>query len=551
MGPVERFTRDAASKYVWAVSMLVAIVALVFTFARGGDAVDAERLTAQRRAVDAVAQVVEPRIDASDLEAPIAEQELTGLRAALERTTLSDPRVVRLRIWSDDGRLWFSSDADDRLGSEGALNDQILGVAADGRAITRSNLSDTGGSDERGRSLLRTYTPLGSTAVAEVNQTSEGTIAPVQAEWRSYQIIVAALVGLFLLLTILSLREPLERINTGVAFAASSIPEGYSLIDDDRLHAVEEVYRLAHDRVARLQEKLEQSEAMRRRLEGDIQRALTKAHTETGKRPAASAGTPPVPAAEPATAATPPQASPPTPSPAPAMRPAAAATPKTNGDAKRVIEPTQPPPAVPPMEPEIVTLPEFDALAETWAATAPGGPLARATREDTSHPELQPKRRAEKPKRTSRLRRKSEAEPEPEAAAQAGPMVIPPAKPEKPKRASRLSRRQVPAPTAAVAPTAPAPPPAPAVPTAQPAAVPAPVPAAVTQEIDDAKAHEAALEMFIRLTESDRQHAEATEVDQGAVRAALARTAARKKPGGHRLQPHEDGGSSGGPPRRS
>jgi hypothetical protein len=422
-------------------------------------------------------------------------------------------------------------------------------VAADGRAITRSNLSDTGGSDERGRSLLRTYTPLGANAVAEVDQSSEATISPVQAEWRSYEIIAAALVGLFLLLTILSLREPLERINTGVAFAASSIPEGYSLIEDDRLHAVEEVYRLAHDRVVRLQEKLAESEAMRRRLEGDIQRALTKAHTETGKRPAASAGAPAVPAAEPAIAAVPPEESPPTRSPAPAMRPAAAATPKaTNGDAKRVTKPTQPPTAVPPTEPEIVTLPESDALGETWAS-APGGPLARATREDTSHPELQPKRRAEKPKRAPRLRRKSEAKPEPQVVAPAPPVVIPPAEPEKPKRASRLTRK--PAPTAALAPAAPAPAPAPAVPTPQAAPVPAPVPAAVTQEIDDAKAHEAALEMFIRLTESDRQHAETTEVDQGAVRAALARTAARKKPGGHRLQPQDDGESSGGPPPRS
>ena len=56
--------------------------------------------------------------------------------------------------------------------------------------------------------------------------------------------------------------------------------------------------------------------------------------------------------------------------------------------------------------------------------------------------------------------------------------------------------------------------------------------------------------MFIRLTESDRQPHDTSSVDQGAVRAALARTAARKKPGGERLQPHEGppGESPGGPP---
>ncbi|MBA3363091.1 MAG: hypothetical protein H0T07_01650, partial [Actinobacteria bacterium] len=71
-------------------------------------------------------------------------------------------------------------------------------------------------------------------------------------------------------------------------------------------------------------------------------------------------------------------------------------------------------------------------------------------------------------------------------------------------------------------------------------------------EIDDAKAHAAALEMFIRLTESDRQHHDSrSTADQGEIRAALARTAARKKPGGDRLQPHDGPHeeSLGGPPK--
>jgi hypothetical protein len=86
------------------------------------------------------------------------------------------------------------------------------------------------------------------------------------------------------------------------------------------------------------------------------------------------------------------------------------------------------------------------------------------------------------------------------------------------------------------------------------AATPAPTtrrPSGVGTEAADAKAHEAALETFIRLTESDRQPHETGSVDQGAVRAALARTAARKKPGGERLQPHDGPPeeSPGGPPK--
>ena len=69
--------------------------------------------------------------------------------------------------------------------------------------------------------------------------------------------------------------------------------------------------------------------------------------------------------------------------------------------------------------------------------------------------------------------------------------------------------------------------------------------------MDDAKAHAAALETFIRLTESDRRPHETDPADQGEMRAALARTAARKKPGGVRLQPHDGPPeeSLGGPPK--
>jgi hypothetical protein len=549
MGPVQRFTRDAASKYVWACLMVAAILALVFTIAKGGDAVDAERLASERRAVAAVDQVLQPRLDASDLEVPIAAPELTSLRETIDRTILSDPRVVRIRIWSEGGELWFSTDSEDPLGSRGAFNDEVITEAADGRTITRSNLSDIGGSDEPGRSLLRTYTPLGSNAVAEVDQTSEGTIDPVREEWRRYQALAGALLVLFLILTILALRDPIERINTGVAFAPSSIPSGYSLIDDERLNAVEEVYRLSHDRVARLEGRLAESEEMRRRLEGDIQRALTQAATGAATAPAdtqPAVSTPP-PESAPPIVAPPAPGTPRAPARPAAAIPPAAATPKpsTNGDAKRVMKPPQRPPAEkPPVEREIVALPESDLVGQTRAA-APGGPLARAIREDTSHPEFKPKSEPKKPKpkRVPRLKRKPAPVSEPVVpppavtpvapaapVAPVAPVVIPPVEPEKPRRASRLTRKPDPIPAASA--------PAPAPPT--------------TTEIDDARAHEAALETFIRLTESDRQHDEAAEVDQGAIRAALARTAARKKPGGHRLQPHDPPGESqGGPPRRS
>jgi hypothetical protein len=468
---IDRFTRDTASKYVWAVMALLAAAALAFAILHGDTAVDDEQTNAQARAVAYVEEALGPRVEGLDLSEPITGQEAVLLDEAVERTILADPRLSRVRIWSDDGRILFSTDRSDTPGSNAGLNDELLIQASSDGVLTRSDVTDTGGEADPERSLLRTYVPMQASVVAEIDQTDEGTLAAVRTEWMYYQFLAGGLLLLFLIITGVSLREPIEPINVGVPFAASSIPEGYSLIDDDRLHAVHEVYRLASERVERMQQKLEESESARRRLEGEIQRVLSKAGTAPR-----SAATPPTP--------------PPAPAPAP----------------------------------PVIRVPESDVVApqpdDEWSS-APAGPLARAAREQKPPPS------------TARVTKQA---------------------PEKSKRALRRERaRQEQQAATAQESAAPQPAPAPdprvaamAAPSATPAAQPIPA----DQEIADAKAHEDALEMFIRLTESDRQPHDTTSVDQGAVRAALARTAARKKPGGERLQPHHEhrGESAGGPP---
>lgn len=512
MSLIERFTRDEASKYVWAVVALAAAIGLAFAISTGGRAVEDERSASEERAVGYVEEVLEPRLGGRDLAAPI-----TGgsLEAAVRRSILADERVARVRIWSTEGTLLFSTDRSDRPGSNEGLNDPVLLEVSREGAVTRSDFSDGGGADDPERSMLRTYVPLGSTAVAEIDQTDEGTVALTRSAWVSYQLLAGGLLVLALVMIALSLRDPIERINVGVPFAPSSVPQGFALIDNDRLAAVHEVYRLASERVARLEEKLDESEEARRGLEGDIQRALSKAASST-PRPAA---------------------------PAASVAPA---------------------PAVP--EPAIVQVPESDVvvtspLGDAWAA-APAGPLARASRAQKPTPTTSRKEKpvAEKPKRTPK---RLKARPERRTAAPqevAKPVLVPEAVPvqEPERRVAAVVSTPAPVVPPAMRPAASAPAPAPAkVPSRAPAPVtaPAPKPAATPappdSEIDDAKAHAAALETFIRLTESDRRHHDTTTVDQGEIRAALARTAARKKPGGARLQPHDGPPeeSLGGPPR--
>jgi hypothetical protein len=205
---------------------------------------------------------------------------------------------------------------------------------------------------------------------------------------------------------------------------------------------------------------------------------------------------------------------------------------------------------VAPPEPAVVEVPEsevVEAPSGDARTPAPAGPLARASRDQKPPPATSraPKpAAAEKPKRVRKPKPQRPAKQEPvkqepvmqeepveqepvttEPAAASEPIVVPESTPEPERRVAAMAT------TSASSSAA---------------------PAAADRELADAEAHEAALEMFIRLTESDRQPHDTTEVDQGAIRAALARTAARKKPGGERLQPHEGppGESPGGPPKR-
>ncbi|MCD6021096.1 MAG: hypothetical protein K0R20_806 [Actinomycetia bacterium] len=489
MSVIARFTRDGASKYVWAVMALAAIGGLAFAIMYGSDALERERANAQSRAVQYVEEELAPRLEGSDLGGPITGEPAVSLEAAVERTILTDERLTRVRIWSADGPLLFSTDQADTPGSNAGLNDQLLRRVAREGVLTRQGISDTGGEEDPERSLVRTYVPLEAGAIAEIDQTDEGTLAAVRTEWLYYQILAGAMLLMFLVLTGLSLRDPIEPINTGVPFASSSVPAGFSLIDDDRLHAVHEVYRLASERVGRLQQKLEESEEARRRLEARIQQALSKAAGSS------SVVSPPAPVVE----------------------------------------------SLP--EPAVVQVPESGVVktrSDDPRTAAPAGPLARASRDQKPPPATSraPRPPADKQKR---VRKPKPEKPARQELPERAPAKMEPTAKTEPKTASDPIVVPEPTPTperrvAAMA-TTPASPPT--------------APTAADPEIADAEAHEAALEMFIRLTESDRQPHDATEVDQGAVRAALARTAARKKPGGERLQPHEGprGESPGGPPR--
>jgi hypothetical protein len=276
---VDRFTRDRISKVVWGLCLVVAIGLLAFAVVGGGRAVEDQRAEAEARAAAYATAVVQPSIEDASLEDPIQNGASDQLSPAVDDGILIDRRVVAVRLWASDGSLLFSTDDTYAPGTAEALNDEQLRVAlTDATPVTISERSSA--EDPDGASELITYVAVASTtgaeAVVEVVQDFEATVGAVQSDWFLVQLLAGALALIFLVLTILSFREPAAKIGAGVGFVAEAVPRGFAVIEEERLRAVNDVYALAQERVVRLKERLRESEQARLATEGELQRVLSK-----------------------------------------------------------------------------------------------------------------------------------------------------------------------------------------------------------------------------------------------------------------------------------
>ena len=149
MSLIERFTRDVVSKFVWAGLALAAAIGLAYSVASGGQALDQERAVAEGRAVGYVEGVLAPRLESCDLGAPITGQPADSLEAVVRRSIMADERVSRVRIWSTEGTLLFSTDRRIAQAPKEGLNDLCSATPLE-KARSRARTSRTAG----GRMIL-------------------------------------------------------------------------------------------------------------------------------------------------------------------------------------------------------------------------------------------------------------------------------------------------------------------------------------------------------------------------------------------------------------
>ena len=264
---IDRFTRDEVSAKVWWPVALVCLIALILTIPGANRAAEQTRDAAAARAAAASAATIQPL---TTIGAPAAT-----LTIATQQLVASDPSLTAVRIWDAQHRLVVSSDRGDQLESEAALNDADLDAAVAGGSVWV--VTDRLPTGDAGPPTYYAYTAVDGAAGTMITQfeTADATLlAGVHDAWTGYRIVLGVALVLLLALALLSMREPVAPIGAHVPFYPESVPGYLRLIDVDRSVALEQAGDRAKERVVGLQQKLDESERLRLKAEGQLQQAL-------------------------------------------------------------------------------------------------------------------------------------------------------------------------------------------------------------------------------------------------------------------------------------
>lgn len=286
---IDRFTRDEFSAKVWWPFTMVLLVLFVLTFPGEHRAVDARHR--ETAVVDAALtrRVIVPSVP------PSASSSITGPLGDLlteevnDEILVNDPRIGAVRIWSPQHVLLWS-DPHGALDSAQWLNDDDIDAATAAAGAPTWLTTHRTPTNEPGPATFYSYTAFGSYAgfgaqplIASFEYRDGPLTSDVRASWLGYQIAIGLGMLLAFGLSLLSMREPLAEIGTGVPFFPGSVPEDLTLMEVDRAVAIEQAGDRIKERTASLQHKLEASEAARLRAEGRLQQALA-ALAQPGRR---------------------------------------------------------------------------------------------------------------------------------------------------------------------------------------------------------------------------------------------------------------------------
>lgn len=211
----DRRTRDRVRLFFWAVLTVVCLVAVMVARQQQEQGLQRKMEAAQERAVRFTQNVLVDRLDAKRVSQPIGRSGYDELLTELKHGLFNDQRVVRVRVWRDDGILVFTTD---HPGDIGVVSANDVGV--DLRPAMRGDLTSDVVSESFARddattpertALLSTFIPLRSAdkatvfGVVQIDNDYGLMVDATEHPWKQVQIAFAILALICLVMAIVSL----------------------------------------------------------------------------------------------------------------------------------------------------------------------------------------------------------------------------------------------------------------------------------------------------------------------------------------------------------
>ena len=202
---------------------LAALCLLLFMVAREQErtALTARVVAAERRALLYGDTVLQRALTARDVSTALAGTTYRNLQAVVQERVFDDPLVARVRLWSPDGTLLFSTAANERrkIGRLRVNQDPAITAAAGGAVTSRLATepfarSSTG--DAAQTDLFETFVPLRVTDRTDVlgavqfDQYFDAGRSAAAGPWRAVQWACAGLAVMFGAVTLRSFRRRSE-----------------------------------------------------------------------------------------------------------------------------------------------------------------------------------------------------------------------------------------------------------------------------------------------------------------------------------------------------
>ena len=216
MNAADRSTRQRLRRLTWGGLAVACALLLAYSFTGQRAALDDELDAAQARSVTYTTTVLYRTLDDQLVSGPILGQNYPLVLVEVQAEIMTDPRVVRVRIWSDDGLLLFSTGEREEIGK--VRNGENAGIrAAVGGETTSVKVIDEvaakQGLQGEEAQLFETFVPLrvpGRTSIVgavEIDQRYAAIVEATAQPWTGMKIGSGIGFVACLLLTLIYMRR--------------------------------------------------------------------------------------------------------------------------------------------------------------------------------------------------------------------------------------------------------------------------------------------------------------------------------------------------------